>query len=92
MVHANIFGVAAERSGDTIRGNIPAPLSNVVAQGKFMRNKKSITTKEFDEKFEHGKDVSEHIEWFKATKRVPLDLSLSTICELDSEAACTGLE
>lgn len=58
-----------------------------------MKNKKAkaIMTKEFDEKFERGEDVSEHIEWSKATRRVPLDLTPDTIRELDTEAARVGV-
>ena len=58
-----------------------------------MKNKKAepISSKEFDKKFDGGEDVSAHIDWNKSTKRVPLDLTVDSIRELDAEAARVGV-
>jgi len=58
-----------------------------------MKNKKdeSVSAKDFDEKFERGEDMTAHLDWSKATKRVPLELTLEAIRELDAEAARVGV-
>ncbi len=59
---------------------------------------KPITAKEFDEKFDAGEDVSEHIQWDKAVRhepnkvrRVNIDFPEWMIRELDVKADRLGI-
>jgi hypothetical protein len=53
--------------------------------------KKAISTKEFDEKFEKGEDMSAHVEWDKAIKKINLDIPIWAVKELDQEADRRGI-
>lgn len=56
-----------------------------------------ITTKEFDEKFDNGEDVSEYIDWSSARRineqpqRVNIDFPRWVVRGLDSEARRLGI-
>lgn len=58
------------------------------------RSKKStkpISAEEFDRKFSAGEDMSAHVDWSKAIKRVNLDLPVWAIKALDKEAERRGI-
>lgn len=55
------------------------------------KKKKAITAAEFDEKFERGEDVSEHLNVAHAVKRVNVDFPAWSIEELDREADRLGI-
>lgn len=50
------------------------------------RNKKAITTKEFDKKFDDDEEVSEYLEWDKAIKKINVDFPLWMVKALDEES------
>ena len=54
-------------------------------------SKQSITADEFDRKFSAGEDMTEHMDWSKAIKRVSLDLPVWAIKELDKESERRGI-
>lgn len=54
-------------------------------------NKQAITAEEFDQKFSAGEDMTKHVDWSKAIKRVSLDLPVWAIKELDKEAERRGI-
>jgi hypothetical protein len=54
-------------------------------------SKHSVTAAEFDRKFSAGEDMSEHVDWSNAIKRVSLDLPLWVIKELDKESERRGI-
>ena len=54
-------------------------------------NKKNISADEFDKKFSAGEDMTAHVDWSKAIKRVSLDLPVWAIKELDKEAERRGI-
>ncbi|MEO5969173.1 MAG: hypothetical protein ABIQ95_04535 [Bdellovibrionia bacterium] len=54
-------------------------------------NKKRISSKEIDEKFESGKDIAEHVDWDAATKAVNVDLPVWAVKGLDREATRRGV-
>lgn len=58
---------------------------------KKKSNTKPITAEEFDEKFDRGEDVSEHLEWDKASKKVLVDLPLWLVKSLDEESSRRGI-
>ena len=62
-------------------------------KGKYMNseNKQAITAEEFDQKFSAGEDMTKHVDWTKAIKRVSLDLPVWAIKELDKEAERRGI-
>jgi hypothetical protein len=51
----------------------------------------SITTEEFDRKFEAGEDVSEHLDESKATWRLPVSFPAWMKTALDAEATRLGV-
>ncbi len=55
------------------------------------QSKTAISAEEFDKKFSDGEDISEHIDWSNAIKRVSLDLPIWAIKELDKEADRRGI-
>ena len=52
---------------------------------------KKLTAKEFDQNFSDGEDMSAHVDWSKAVKRINLDIPLWAIKDLDKEAARRGI-
>jgi len=54
-------------------------------------NKQAITAEEFDRKFSAGEDMTKHVDWARAIKRVSLDLPVWAIKELDKEAERRGI-
>jgi CopG antitoxin of type II toxin-antitoxin system len=62
-----------------------------------MNDPKTITTEEFDEKFDNGEDVSEYLDWSKARrpnqepKRVNVDFPAWMVRDLDKEAGRLGV-
>jgi alpha/beta superfamily hydrolase len=60
-------------------------------------NGKTITTDEFDRRFDEGEDVSEHIDWSRArrpnleSKRVNVDFPAWVVSGLDREAKRLGV-
>jgi hypothetical protein len=58
---------------------------------------KTITTAELDEKFDNGEDISEHLDWSKATRpgreltNVDIDLPAWMLRDLDKEAERLGV-
>ena len=56
-----------------------------------MKAKKKISTKEFDEKFEKGENLSAHVDWDKAIKKINLDVPIWAVKELDQEADRRGI-
>lgn len=58
---------------------------------------KTITTEEFDKKFDDGEDISEYVDWSKATrpglelKRVNIDFPTWVVNGLDQEAQRLGV-
>jgi hypothetical protein len=50
-----------------------------------------LTAEEFDKKFESGEDMSEHVDWSRAVKRLSLDLPVWAVKELDKEADRRGI-
>lgn len=56
-----------------------------------MESKSRITAEEFDRKFSAGEDLSPHVDWSNAIKRVSLDLPVWVIQELDKEADRRGI-
>jgi hypothetical protein len=54
-------------------------------------NKQALTAEEFDRKFSAGEDMTKHVDWSKAIKRVSLDLPVWAIKELDKEAERRGI-
>jgi hypothetical protein len=54
-------------------------------------NDKKITADEFDAKFEAGENISAHMDWSRAVKRVSLDLHVWAIQALDKEAERRGI-
>lgn len=58
---------------------------------------KTITTDEFDRRFDEGEDVSEHIDWSQAgrpnleSKRVNVDFPAWVVSALDREAKRLGV-
>ncbi len=58
----------------------------------FMKVKKSaISTKEFDEKFEKAEDLSAHVNWDNAIKKINLDIPVWAVRALDVEASRRGV-
>ena len=55
------------------------------------KKKKTITASEFDEKFDRGEDVSEHLDTSQGVKRVNVDFPAWSIGELDKEAERLGV-
>ncbi len=55
------------------------------------KNKKAISSKEFDEKFDRGDDISEYIDLETATKRFNLDLPVWAVKAVDQEARRRGI-
>lgn len=53
--------------------------------------KKSISSKEFDEKFEAGEDISEFLNTERATKKVNVDFNIEFLKQLDYVAAKIGV-
>ena len=53
--------------------------------------KKKLTNRAFDEKFDRGEDLSEHVDYRKFTKRVPFDLPVWAIKVIDREATRRGM-
>jgi hypothetical protein len=53
--------------------------------------KATLPAEEFDERFERGDDVSEHIEWDSAVKPVRLDLPAWAVKVIDREADRRGI-
>lgn len=49
-----------------------------------------ITAEEFDKKFDEGEDVSEHLDWDAAVKRVNVDFPVWMLEVLDGEAKRLG--
>lgn len=62
-----------------------------------METEKTITTEEFDEKFDNGEDVSEYLDWSKARRpnqeprRVNVDFPAWMVRDLDKEAGRLGV-
>ncbi len=56
-----------------------------------MAKKKTISTEEFDKKFDAGEDMSEHVDWKAATKTINVDIPVWAIKELDGESARRGV-
>jgi hypothetical protein len=62
-----------------------------------MKAEKTITTEEFDEKFDNGEDVSEYLDWSKARRpnqeprRVNVDFPAWMVRDLDREAGRLGV-
>jgi hypothetical protein len=62
-----------------------------------MKTEKTITTEEFDEKFDNGEDVSEYLDWSKARRpnqeprRVNVDFPAWMVRDLDREAGRLGV-
>lgn len=62
-----------------------------------MKTEKTITTEEFDEKFDNGEDVSEYLDWSKArrpnqeARRVNVDFPAWMVRDLDKEAGRLGV-
>ena len=56
-----------------------------------MTTKKKLTAREFDEKFDRGDELSEHVDYRNFTKRVPFDLPVWAIKVIDQEAARRGM-
>lgn len=56
-----------------------------------MKNKKKITAKEFDEKFDGNENLSEDVNWERAIKKINLDIPVWAVRELDSEAGRRGI-
>ena len=58
---------------------------------------KTITAEELDKKFDDGEDISEYVDWSKATRpglalvHVDLDLPAGVLSDLDREAMRLGL-
>lgn len=58
---------------------------------------KTITAAELDEKFDNGEDISEYVDWSKATRpglepqRVDIDLPAWMLRDLDKEAERLGV-
>lgn len=48
--------------------------------------RKTITAEEFDKKFDDGEDVTEHLVWSKAVKKINIDFPLWMVKSLDDEA------
>jgi len=75
---------------------------DMMKQSKILKNKK-ITAKEFDEKFDNGEDVSEYLDFSKATsiidfekktiktKKVNVDFPENILKLLDNEAKKIGV-
>jgi hypothetical protein len=53
--------------------------------------KKKLTAREFDQKFDQGEDLSDHVDFQNFTKRVPFDLPVWAIQVIDREAARRGM-
>ena len=53
--------------------------------------KKKMSNREFDEKFDRGDDLSEHVDYKNFTKRVPFDLPVWAIKLIDQESARRGM-
>lgn len=53
--------------------------------------KKKMGNREFDEKFDRGDDLSEHVDYQNFTKRVPFDLPVWAIKIIDREATRRGM-
>lgn len=54
-------------------------------------SKARITAEEFDRKFEAGEDLSDHIDWDTATKKVNVEFPVWMIKSLDAEAKRLGI-
>jgi hypothetical protein len=58
---------------------------------------KTITTEELDRKFDAGEDISEYVDWSKATRpglklvRINVDFPQHIVQRLDEEAALRGI-
>lgn len=58
---------------------------------------KTISTEEFDRRFDAGEDVTDHIDWTRARrpgleiKRVNLDMPQAMIAQLDRQAKRRGV-
>lgn len=55
------------------------------------KKKKTITTDEFDAKFDRGESIIEHLDLAQAVKRVNVDFPAWSIGELDKEAERLGI-
>jgi len=55
------------------------------------KKKKKLNAEEFDNKFSSGEDMSQHMDWSKAVKRINLDIPLWAIKDLDKEATRRGI-
>ena len=53
--------------------------------------KKKISASEFDEKFDQGKDLAEHVDYRNFTKRIPFDLPAWAVKVIDAEARRRGM-
>lgn len=56
-----------------------------------MSKRKTITTKDFDEKFEKGEDLSESVDLDNMLKRVAIDLPVWAMRVIDREADRRGM-
>lgn len=52
---------------------------------------KSISSKEFDEKFDAGEDISEFLDTKRATKKVNVDFNIEFLNQLDYVAGKIGV-
>ena len=55
------------------------------------KNKKTISAKELEEKFDRGEDIGEYMDMSQAVKRVNVDFPAWSIQELDREADRLGI-
>ena len=53
--------------------------------------KKKIKASEFDEKFDRGEDISEHLDLSQSIKRVNVDFPEWSVTALDKEAERLGI-
>lgn len=56
-----------------------------------LSKKKKLSAEEFDKKFSSGEDMSAHVDWTNAVKRINLDVPLWAIRDLDKEATRRGI-
>ncbi len=52
---------------------------------------RAISAEEFDRKFSAGVDMSQHVDWSKATKRVSIRLPSHVLKDLEAEANRRGI-
>jgi hypothetical protein len=55
------------------------------------KEKRKLAAEAFDKKFSAGEDLSDHVDWSKAVKRINLDIPLWAIKDLDKEATRRGI-